>query len=499
MTQKELEMRVIAHICTFEDDMMFLLSEGISEDDFTYIENGKTPLLKTLFLSAVNYYKKFGRLLSQEALESKIKQKDEESSTNKTLSLFVQSMVFELDHNSFPMLVKDLRSKRMYKVVQDIMHTIDDSLKTENPSSVFEKLKDKILETESDLRKDTKTGNRVYLLNESSNDIMDKYLDRKNYPEKYKGMNVGLSVLDTATNGFKASTFNLVVAPSGGGKSITLLNWAAEVFHRKNNVLFFSLEMPQEQVVARYISRELCIDYKRFYNGQLFEDEEQILRDKLPDILGSKSDDGVISSNDSTFVIYTNFDNPDVDYIEDMIRRHQKMYGKVDAIFIDYLNNMRSREVLKSGGQEWAHSGICAKGIRRIAANYELTAFSAQQINRSGLERGRKTMDADPSSFNPRQEDISASQTAFHDADSVISGHPDIANFKMYYSQVKGRDFVFEPFSVNYYPTLNRIVDPSADDTKFMLSPMEARMNDEYRLSTSPENDVQLFDDFGEV
>lgn len=500
MTQKELEMKIIAHICTFEDDMLHLLNEGIDGNDFIYIENGKIPLFRKLFLSAKNYYQKFERLLSQETIESKLKQKDEDISSNKMLSLFTLAMSTDIDHSSFPMLVKDLRSKRLNQVLQEIMCTVNDSLKNESPAFTFEKLKDKILDAEADLDKNASKSNRVYILNEGYNDIVNKYQDKKNNPEKYKGIEVGMSVLDFATNGFKPSTFNLVVAASGAGKSITLLNWAAEVFQRNYNVLFFSLEMPQDQVIGRYISRELCIDYQRYDNGKLTEEEEEILLTKLPKILNSKDDNKIITKTDNkaTFVIYTNFDNPDVTYIEDMLRRHQKIHGKVDAIFVDYLNNMKSEEVLKTRGQEWAHAGACAQGLRRIAANYGLTIFSAQQINRSGLEKGRKSMETDPANFNANQEDITASQSAFHSSDSVIACNPDINNFKMYYKKVKARDFTFEPFAVNYYPSMNRLVDAKVDDTAFMLSPLSARINIDYQLP-SEDDDGTLIDDFGEV
>ncbi len=499
MNQKELEMKIIAHICTFEDDMQYLLSEGIDEDFFIYTENGREPIFRNLFISARNYYQQYNRLLSQETIENKIRQKDEDVSSNKILSLFMQVMTLDLDHNSFPTLIKDLKSKKMYTVIKDIMYTIDNSLKSDNPSVIFDKLKEKIMQTEADLIHSKQTGNKTCLLSESYNEIIDEYFDKKNNPDKYKGIEIGLSVIDNATNGFKPSTLNIVAGASGAGKSVILTNWAAEVYRRKHNILFFSLEMPLQQVIGRYIARELCLDYNRFYNGKLTVDEEELLVKKLPTILGNDVEkNGVIkSNNNSYFIILTNFDNPDVDYIEDMVRKYQKMYGKIDAIFIDYLNNMRSKEILKSGGPEWAHSGACAKGLRRIAAHYGLTVFTAQQINRSGLEKSRKSQEKDPSDFKADQEDMSGSQTAFHDADSWIAFNPDIDSYKMYFKRVKGRDFYFEPFSVNYYPTMNRIVDSNADDTTFMLSPLAARENTEYQLLT--EEDEELFDDFGEL
>lgn len=492
ITQKELEMKIIAHICSDEDDMMLLLSEGITEDDFTYSENATEPLFQSLFISARNYFQRFNRLLSQETIENKLKQKDKDIQSSKILSLFVQCMVLEIDHNSFPTLLKELRERRMKLTIRDLLTATNEALANNNPSDVFNNLKDNISQIDTTLTTGINVGPTSKSMRDAYDSIMEEYYDKKNHPEKYKGIDVGLSIIDRATNGFQPSTMNIIVGGSGTGKSVVLVNFAAEVFRRGYNTLFFSLEMPMSQVIARFVARELCIDSNRFYNGKLFPAEEEILKEKLPGILSRSVGDGIIRSavNDNFFNIFVNFDNPDVDYIEDIVKKHIKMYGKVDAIFVDYLNNMKSKEILQSGGADWAHAGMCASGLRRIAANYQLTAFTAQQINRSGLERGRKKNEENPSEFIANQEDITASQRAFHDADSVIAYNPDKKNHRMFFKLVKGRSFSFDIFAANYYPTMNRIVDEIADDTTVMLSPTAGTANLDHRLVGSMEDSL---------
>lgn len=494
MTQKELEMKIIAHICTYEDDMAELISTGIDEEYFIYSEKGGESVFKNLFLSAKNYYQKYNRLLSQEALENKIKQSKSDSKSNKILSLFIQCLVLDIDHNAFPTLLQQLKSNKMTVVIQDIMHTIDFSLKTEDSIDTFEKIKDKILQTEAELIKNTHLGNKTYMLNKEYTDILSTYSDKKANPEKYKGIEVGLSPIDTITNGFKPSTCNVVVGASGAGKSVILLNWAAEVYKRGYNILFFSLEMPLEQVKNRYTARELCIDYNRLYNGKLTYDEERRLENKLESLFTRNEVMGGV--NDPFFGIIVNYDNPGPEYVEEMIRRYQKMYGKIDAIFVDYLNPMRDHEVTKRRGQFWEHSGACASALRGLAAKYDLVSFTAQQLNRSGLERGRKKMEAEPGEFQPHQEDISGSQQAAYDVDSIIGFNPDKKNYKMHFKLIKGRDFYFEPFAVSYYPTMTRIVDPLYDDTQFALSPMEVQISSSHQLGVSA--DSSLIEEFGD-
>jgi GTPase SAR1 family protein len=494
MTQKDLEMKAIAHICTFEDDIQMLLSEGIDEDFFLYNENG---LLKNLFLASKNYYQKYNRLLSKEALEQKLKQRDNTASTNKMLSIFTQCLLMEIDHNSFPVLLEKMRNNKRLAAIQDVMHTIDDSVKNDQPEETLEKIRDTVMTAETIINKKL-VGYDIVSVPEQVDKTWDVYQDKKKNQEKYKGIYIGLSPIDNITNGFKKSTLNIVVGASGSGKSTILLNWAAEVYKRGYNTLFFSFEMPLQQVMSRYISRETCVDYNRLYNGLLTEDEEERVREWKKDFRPQiNSDTASIGKQDNLFGVITNYNRPPVDFVAEQIKMHMKKYGPIDAIFVDYLNNMTDREVLRSGGKNWEHPGRCANGLRyAIGAKYNIAVFTAQQINRSGLEKGRKSYKENPADYEANQEDLSGSQQAAYDADAIIGFAPDKLNHRVHFHLVKGRDFWFEPFVASYYPNICRIIDPIADNTSFLLSPIAARTNAAHQLGTDADGD--LVEDFGD-
>jgi replicative DNA helicase len=495
MTPKEVEMKTIAHICQYEDDMQMLLSEGISESFFIYSENNEGPLFRALFKNCIEYYIKFNRLLSEGALEEKIKEKSTPKS-RRLLSLLRQCLVENIDHNSFPMVLKNLRKNKIKNVISEIVSNVTENIDNDGPLLAFEKMKESIISSENEIIYNRSSSNETYIFNQEYKNIINEYMDKKNNPEKYKGLEVGLSPIDNATNGFKPSTLNIVVGASGTGKSIILLNMASEIYKRCHNVIFFSLEMPKEQLKTRYICRELCVDYNKYYNAKLSPEEEERVFNGLENMFSSGSHSSTFK-NDKYLIFDINHDNPGIEYIEEVVRRYQKLYGKPDAVFVDYLNNMRDREISKNRGSLWEHSGASAAGLRKLAANYNLTVFTAQQINRSGLQKGRKSMTDSPEDFQFHQEDISSSQNAVHDSDSIIGFLPDIPNRKMYIKLVKGRDFFFKPFSVNFYPEMTRIVDPKYDDTLFNLGPIEAQlyMNQQLLLN----QDESMIDEFGEI
>jgi len=154
-----------------------------------------------------------------------------------------------------------------------------------------------------------------------------------------------------------------------------------------------------------------------------------------------------------------------------------------DAVFVDYLSNMTHPNVDKRSGQNWENAGECAVDLRNMAARNNLVVFTAQQTNRSGLEKGRKKIDESPEEYRIKMEDVAESKLVVNFSDSIIGFTPDIENLIIYFHKIKGRDFNFEPFAATYYPNLSRIVDSKTDDTYKQISPLADRINLNRRLT----------------
>lgn len=493
MRQKELEMKIIAHMVKSEEDLNSIIFEGIDEKFFIYKDKNKTHYIyRNLFNLIKSYYIKNEKLLTKEVLEIRINKAKNKKDYSEILSAYTQCIMQDVDTNVLPELIQELKENKMLYNIRYVMHSIESSVKSETPIETFENIKAIISDIDAEYS-GVSEGIETSFVDKELSSVWDEYLDRKNNPEKYKGIEIGLSHIDEATNGFKKSTFNLVIGETGAGKSTILLNWAIEAYKRGNNILFFSFEMPLFQVNVRWLSREACIDQGRFLKGALTPEEEEILKYKIENEFG---ENGYLQSpEENYFKVITNFNNPGPSFVEAIIQQHKKTIGMPDAVFIDYLSNMRHPEVSKRSGQSWEHAGICAMELRNIAARNKIVIFSGQQTNRSGLEKGRKKIEETPEDYKIQIEDISESKAAPNYSDSIIGFTPDKENLAMYFHLIKGRDFHFNNFVANYYPNFSRIVDAETDSTYKQLSPLASRMNLNRRLSGDNDASVDIGED----
>ena len=461
--QRDVEMTVIAHLFANEQDLAFIQLQQVTPEFFTHQENGK-PIFRGLFVIAFDYYTRYGKLLTQAGLEMMLKEDYElepgSVQYDRMLAAFIEISSKRTDTDSLPAYVHRLREAVMARKLSEIMSVASESLKTKGPIRAFEDVRNSILDVQFDLN--GTQGTRIFNLATSAGDIWNEYLLREKYPDRYKGIEVGLTVLDEATFGFKRGSLNIVIGEVGKGKSTILLNWAAEVFRRGYNVIFFSFEMPLWQVQARLVAREAMVSYEQFQKGKLTGEQKARLQAAFEE--GNKGQFYRSRENGNYFLIVQEADDCTVPFVESVIKKHQVL-GPPDAVFCDYLGNMTSREVLQSRGKSYEHSGRCAMDLRKLAKIYNFASFTAQQLNREGLSKGRKEIEDNPEEFEPHSEHVAGSKEAINVADSAIVFSPNPDEKKMYFKKMKGRDFDFEPFFATYYPEMCLIYDDN-DDTQ---------------------------------
>jgi len=458
MNQKDIELSIISCILHSEDDLNYLQSEQVLPKLFIYKDEDGKHIYRGIYSLIIDYYFKNYRILTTDALTSLLKEKYNISAGDirydKIMASFLEALSLVPDHNSLPVYVNELRKNyvrsKLVKVIDDTIN----KLEQENSIKVLDDLRQQVLDVSYDAvgnRGDTKIFNFV----SSIHDILEEYERREQNPELYKGIEIGLRVLDEATFGFKRGTLNIIVGEVGKGKSTVLLNWAAESFHRGYNVIFFSFEMPLWQVQARLIAREALIPYERFQKGDLTPDQKERLKNLVTDYANGNY---YSTKKGNYFIIVQETSNCTVPFVESIIKKHMVL-GPPDAVFCDYLGNMYSEEVLRSRGQPYEHSGKCALELRRLAKIYNFACFTAQQINREGLKRGRKKIQDSPDTFEPYSEDIAGSKIATDAADSVIAFSTNQEERRIYFKKIKCRDFDFQPFSAALFPDMCLIQD----------------------------------------
>jgi hypothetical protein len=241
-----------------------------------------------------------------------------------------------------------------------------------------------------------------------------------------------------------------------------LLNMAIGMHQRGYNVLFFSFEMPMFQVKARYVASRLRIPYDGFVHGTLDDCYEDKLQKWFDDTKGTAGFRQFEKEAGAYFSIIDQPDDTSPAFVEQMVRQYRQYHGAPDAIFVDYLNNMKC-DVSKVA-QWWEHTGVAAQGLRRIARIYDLTAFSAQQINREGLKFARKKMEEDPIAVQIHPEHIEGWKDVINTCDSAIGFTPDPDKQMLHVYRIKGRDWFVENFTLGYIPEMSLITNLSGID-----------------------------------
>lgn len=203
-------------------------------------------------------------------------------------------------------------------------------------------------------------------------DIMQKRID--DYSDAYErgndiiGLKTGHSKLDKITNGWQPGDLIILAArPSMGKTAISLVLAKFQALQGKK-VLYFSLEMSKERLIDRILSLELNINSLNLQNGKL-EDYQWEQLSIRPANYAKKQ-----------FLI-----NDDSGLSVEQIRSFclkELAKGKIDMIFIDYLQLIK----LPSGNQSTNDKvGHISRNLKGLAKKCNCPVMALSQLNR-GVE-----------------------------------------------------------------------------------------------------------------
>ncbi len=194
-------------------------------------------------------------------------------------------------------------------------------------------------------------------------------------PEKFRGIPSGWKALDELTGGFMPAEYVLLIAKSGSGKSMGLINWANHASKNGYNVVYVSLEMPQLVIRERVLSLEAQIPFIKIKTQDLTA--EQL--NKQTFVL--KND--IANRNGEFYII----DVPkcNVGLIEAQLRQLQQNM-RIDIVFIDYLGMLKP-EAYSKGKNGWEQMSEISEDVRGLARTLKIPVISAAQVNAEGMKK----------------------------------------------------------------------------------------------------------------
>jgi replicative DNA helicase len=215
------------------------------------------------------------------------------------------------------------------------------------------------------------------------------------------GVPTGIQSLDRNTLGLQPGALVVLAARPSVGKTAFALNIAAHAATRHaRKVVFFSLEMPSDQLALRMLASEGKLDWRRLSQGQLSRHDWDKLANQA-DRIGAAS-----------IWLDDNFVLTPVE-LRSKCRKLKRENGGLDLVVVDYLQLMHAPSDRHNQSREQEIATI-SRSLKALAKELECPVLALSQLNR-GVEKRK----GEP----PMLSDLRESGAIEQDADVVLFLH----------------------------------------------------------------------------
>lgn len=229
-------------------------------------------------------------------------------------------------------------------------------------------------------------------------EVFSKLHEKAQSQEEYHGLPTGFVDLDKMLGGMHGSDLMIVAARPGMGKTSFLMSVMRHAALRaKKSVVFFSLEMGNDQIMQRLLSQESGIDSRKIRDGRLAPDELQSLLISMDNIGDTR--------------LYLD-DTPGITPAA-LRSKCQKLKREtdIDLVIIDYLQLMTGDLFKDNRVQEVSY---ISRNLKILAKELNVPILTAAQMSRSVEQRADKL---------PMLSDLRESGSLEQDADIVMFLH----------------------------------------------------------------------------
>ena len=212
------------------------------------------------------------------------------------------------------------------------------------------------------------------------------------------GVTTGFVELDKKTAGLQPSDLIIVAARPSMGKTTFAMNLCENAAMASDKpVLFFSLEMPAEQIMMRMIASLARVDQTKIRTGQNLEEAEW---SKIASVFGMFKQKNNLYIDDSSGLTPTE--------LRSRARRVYRENGGLSMIMVDYLQLMRAPAFSDNRTLEIAE---ISRSLKALAKELEVPVIALSQLNRTLEQRADK---------RPVNSDLRESGSIEQDADLIM-------------------------------------------------------------------------------
>lgn len=244
------------------------------------------------------------------------------------------------------------------------------------------------LDSVADKNKDGEMVSIGDALQDAITNIEDKFKDGS----RILGKTTGFKSLDNTISGLNKGDFIVIAARPSMGKTAFALN-IGQAASREGNVGIFSLEMPEEQLMQRFLSARCLIPFQTIKTGKLSPAEFERISTGAADLANRN--------------IFIDDNSTSLSDIKARCRSLKKKHG-LDVVIIDYLQLLETSEKTYSREQEIAK---ISRELKKMAKKLEVTVIALSQLSRATEQRADK---------RPMLSDLRESGSIEQDADVVM-------------------------------------------------------------------------------
>lgn len=289
-------------------------------------------------------------------------------------------------------IVKEYSLKRQAAALSSnlMQKAYDNSENIKNALSVAENSLLNIIENSDN------TQNSVNSIKSMISVVIDEIQDRYNNKKDITGLNTGFIDLNRFTLGLQQGDLIIIAGRPSMGKTTFAMNVAENAAQNGAKVLFFSLEMSDEQLTFRILSSLGEVSLSNLQTGRLSDTDFSnigIATDKMQEI--------ELDIDDKSHSLID---------IQRQSRRISRING-VDLIVIDYLQLMESGDDTDNRNLQL---GVITRNLKRLAKELSVPIILISQLNRDLSKRADK---------RPILTDLRDSGSIEQDADLVLMLH----------------------------------------------------------------------------
>ena len=270
------------------------------------------------------------------------------------------------------------------------------------------------------------------------------------------GVATGFSELDKMTSGLQAANLVIIAGRPSMGKTAFCLNIAEHVaLKEKRPVVFFSLEMSEQEIGLRLLSSQARINLRSVREGFLS-------RKSWPNITN-------VASQIAGAPLYFDFStSPSILDIRSSARRwaHELRHrgNPLYLIVIDYIQLLHAGGAVESRQQEISE---ISRSIKALARELQVPVIALSQLNRRPEDKGREG--------RPQLSDLRESGALEQDADVVAAifreevyrrDDPDLKG-KAKLFVLKQRNGPIGDIDLNFLSDYTKFVDPAREGEEF--------------------------------